>query len=53
MATASARHILIDIEKKCNELKEEIENGAYLADVAETNYKYTSCADGGVLEKIM
>jgi len=43
MARASARHILVDSEEKCNELKAEIEAGADFADVAQ---KHSSCPSG-------
>jgi len=34
MVTATARHILVDTEEKCNELKEQINNGTDFAEVA-------------------
>lgn len=37
MAQATARHILVDDEAKCNELKAQIEAGADFADVAKKN----------------
>jgi len=43
MATASARHILVDSEEKCNELKTQIEGGADFADVAK---EHSSCPSG-------
>lgn len=43
MATASARHILVDSEEKCNELKTQIENGADFAEVAQ---EHSSCPSG-------
>jgi len=43
MATASARHILVDTEEKCVELKTQIENGADFADVAK---EHSSCPSG-------
>jgi peptidyl-prolyl cis-trans isomerase C len=48
MPTASARHILVDTEQKCSDLKQEIINGANFEDVA----KHSSCpssAQGGAL----
>jgi len=49
MATASARHILVDSEEKCLELKAQIENGSDFADVAKANSSCPSKADGGAL----
>jgi peptidyl-prolyl cis-trans isomerase C len=49
MAKASARHILVDSEAICLELKSEIENGADFADVARENSLCPSGADGGSL----
>ncbi len=49
MASASARHLLVDSEELCNELKAKIEAGADFADVAK---EYSSCPsgkDGGAL----
>lgn len=43
MARASARHILVDSEEKCNELKAQIEGGADFADVAK---EHSSCPSG-------
>ncbi len=43
MAQAAARHILVDSEEKCLELKAEIENGASFADIAK---KSSSCPSG-------
>ena len=51
MAWATARHILVDSEAKCNELKAEIENGADFADVAKANSSCPSSAQGGDLGK--
>ena len=34
MAQAAARHILVSTEKQCNELKQQIENGADFASLA-------------------
>src|SRR5690606_32931307 len=49
MARASARHILVDNEAKCNELKQAIENGADFAQVAKENSSCPSSRDGGAL----
>ncbi len=43
MAKASARHILVDSEAKCAELKDQIENGSDFADVAR---EHSSCPSG-------
>src|SRR3546814_5795998 len=49
MAQATARHILVSTEEKCNELKTEIENGADFAQVAKENSSCPSSRDGGNL----
>ncbi len=49
MATATARHILVDSEEICLELKKEIEEGADFADVAKANSSCPSGASGGDL----
>ncbi|VFR21974.1 Peptidyl-prolyl cis-trans isomerase PpiC [plant metagenome] len=49
MATASARHILVSTEAKCNELKAAIENGADFGQVARENSSCPSSRDGGNL----
>lgn len=51
MAWATARHILVESEEKCNELKREIENGADFAKVAENNSACPSSREGGDLGK--
>ena len=43
MATASARHILVDTEEQCQELKTQIEGGANFADLAK---QHSSCPSG-------
>ncbi|QKT03471.1 peptidylprolyl isomerase [Ectothiorhodospiraceae bacterium 2226] len=43
MATASARHILVDSEALCNELKARIEGGEDFAALAK---QYSSCPSG-------
>lgn len=43
MPKASARHILVDSEEKCNELKTQIEGGVDFADVAK---EHSSCPSG-------
>lgn len=49
MAHASARHILVDTEERCIELKQSIENGADFAQVAKENSRCPSSRDGGNL----
>ena len=49
MAQASARHILVDTEQKCLELKAAIENGADFAQVAKENSSCPSSRQGGEL----
>ena len=49
MAKASVRHILVDSEEKCNELKAQIEGGADFADVAKENSSCPSGQSGGDL----
>ena len=43
MSSASARHILVDSEEQCNELKSQIEAGADFADIAK---QFSSCPSG-------
>ena len=43
MAKATARHILVDTEKKCQSLKDEISGGADFGDLAR---EYSSCPSG-------
>ena len=49
MAKASARHILVSGEDKCNELKAAIEGGADFAQVAKDNSSCPSSRQGGDL----
>ncbi len=49
MSQATARHILVATEEKCNELKTAIENGADFAQVAKDNSSCPSSHDGGNL----
>ena len=49
MAKASARHILVDSEEKCNQLKQEIEGGADFAEVARQSSTCPSGQRGGAL----
>ena len=43
MASASARHILVDTEEQCNELKQQILDGTDFAEVAK---QHSSCPSG-------
>jgi peptidyl-prolyl cis-trans isomerase C len=49
MTTATARHILVDTEAQCLELKEKIENGEDFADIARQFSICPSKAQGGDL----
>ena len=49
MAWATARHILVDSDEKCSELKTEIEGGAEFGAVASANSSCPSSAKGGDL----
>lgn len=49
MAQASARHILVATEARCNELKTEIEGGADFGAIAQANSSCPSSAQGGDL----
>lgn len=49
MARASARHILVDSEEKCNELKAKIENGSDFAEIARNFSTCPSGQQGGAL----
>jgi peptidyl-prolyl cis-trans isomerase C len=51
MAWATASHILVDSEERCNEIKTEIENGLSFADAAKANSTCPSSAQGGDLGK--
>lgn len=49
MPKASARHILVSTEKKCNELKTQIEQGTDFAEVAREHSTCPSGRSGGDL----
>ncbi|WFE68374.1 peptidylprolyl isomerase [Thiomicrospira sp. R3] len=46
---ASARHLLVETEAQCLELKQQIENGADFAEVAKAHSSCPSSAQGGEL----
>jgi len=49
MTTASARHILVETEAECLQLKERIEAGEDFADIAKAHSNCPSKAQGGDL----
>jgi len=49
MPSATARHILVDSEEKCNSLKEQIAEGAEFAELAKQHSSCPSGKDGGDL----
>ena len=49
MTTASARHILVDTEEQCVDLKDKITDGADFADVAREHSQCPSGRRGGEL----
>lgn len=49
MSSATARHILVDTEEKCNELKEQITAGNDFADIAKAHSTCPSGQNGGDL----
>ena len=49
MKSASARHILVESEEECNNLKQRIENGEKFEDLAKDHSKCPSSRDGGNL----
>ena len=49
MAKATARHILVDSEEQCNDLKNQIADGTDFGDVARQYSKCPSGASGGDL----
>ena len=49
MKKASARHILVSSEEKCQELKSKIESGEDFAEVAKENSQCPSGKQGGEL----
>ena len=49
MATAAARHILVETEEQCTELKQQIADGADFADLARAHSSCPSGRQGGDL----
>lgn len=49
MAKATARHILVDSEEQCRQLKEQIEAGADFSDLAKEHSSCPSGQQGGAL----
>jgi peptidyl-prolyl cis-trans isomerase C len=49
MATANARHILVSTEEECNNLKQQIIDGADFAEMASANSQCPSGKQGGNL----
>lgn len=49
MTQATARHLLVDNEAKCLELKQQILEGAEFGDIAKANSSCPSSAQGGDL----
>ncbi|OUS02290.1 peptidylprolyl isomerase [Gammaproteobacteria bacterium 54_18_T64] len=49
MATASARHILVNSEEQCQQLKTDIEGGADFAELAKQHSSCPSGSKGGDL----
>ena len=49
MARAQARHILVETEQECNDLKQQIADGADFAELAKQHSKCPSGRSGGDL----
>ncbi len=49
MATAAARHILVETQEQCEDLKQQIEAGADFAELAQKHSKCPSGRQGGDL----
>ena len=49
MSLATARHILVDTEEQCNDLKQQIKDGADFAELAQTHSNCPSGKSGGDL----
>jgi len=51
MATATARHILVETQEKCEDIKNQIEAGSDFAELAKEHSKCPSGQNGGDLGK--
>jgi len=49
MATASARHILVPTEEQCNDIKQQIADGADFTEMAKAHSTCPSGSQGGAL----
>jgi peptidyl-prolyl cis-trans isomerase C len=49
MATASARHILVNTQEECDDIKTQIENGSDFAEMAKAHSQCPSGRQGGDL----
>lgn len=49
MARAAARHILVETEQQCEDLKTQIEGGSDFAEIAQEHSKCPSGQSGGAL----
>lgn len=49
MVQATARHLLVSTQEQCEELKQQIANGADFADIAKAHSSCPSGAQGGEL----
>lgn len=49
MATATARHILVETEQECEDIKKQIEGGADFGEMAKEHSKCPSGQQGGEL----
>ncbi len=47
MTKATARHILVDTQEKCEEVKKQIEGGSDFAEMAKQHFKCPSGRQGG------
>jgi peptidyl-prolyl cis-trans isomerase C len=49
MARATARHILVETQEQCEEIKKQIESGGDFAELARVHSRCPSCHRGGDL----